>query len=83
MTAWECSRHKMVSMKALPIYKRVAIWFSGNVEDTETLLWRLLTLNRGLETRQWRIYERREKPNGARLVFSIDQASVAALNEME
>ena len=51
VTAWEGSRLKVVSMDALPTFKRVAAWFPGPVEDTERLLTRLRRLNRGLDTR--------------------------------
>ena len=50
-TAWEGSRLKVVSMDALPTFKRVAAWFPGPVEDTERLLTWLRRLNRGLDTR--------------------------------
>jgi hypothetical protein len=49
----------------------------------ETLFQHPGRLNRGLETRQWRIYKRWEEPNGVRLVLSIDQPSVATLDRME
>jgi len=39
---------------------------------------RLRRLNRRLDTRHWRVYERKEEPKGVRLVLSID-TSVAAL----
>jgi hypothetical protein len=81
LTAWEGSRFKVVEMDALPVFKRVTAWFPGPPEDTETLFQRLRRLNRGLEPRQWRVYERKEEPNGVRLVLSIDQGSVAALEE--
>jgi hypothetical protein len=83
MTAWEGSRLKMVGLNALATFKRVAAWFPGPVEDTETLLCRLRRLNRGLETGQWRTYERKVDPNGVRLVLSVDQASVTALERVE
>jgi hypothetical protein len=38
-------------------------------------------MNRGLEPRQWQVYERKEEANGVRLVLSIDQTSVAMLEE--
>jgi hypothetical protein len=69
-------------MDALPTFKRVAAWFPGPVEDTETLFRRLCMLNQGLETGQWRTYERKEEPHGVRLVLSIDQTSVTALEKM-
>jgi hypothetical protein len=36
-------------------------------------------LTKGLDTENWRAYERREEPNGVRLVLSIDTASVTML----
>jgi hypothetical protein len=79
MTAWEGSKLKVVGLKALPTFKRVAAWIPGPVEDTNTFLRRLRRLNRGLETAHWRVYECREESNGVRLVLSIDQDSVAML----
>ena len=79
MTAWEGSRPKVVSMDALPTYKRVAAWFPGPMDDTERLLSRLRRLNRGLDTRNWRVYERKEEPSGVRLMLSIDTSSIAVL----
>jgi hypothetical protein len=72
MTAWEGSRLKVVGLDALPTYKRVVAWFPDPAEDTEQLLLRLRRLNRGLDTGNWRMYERREEPNGDRLVLSIE-----------
>jgi hypothetical protein len=66
-------------MDALPIFKRVSAWFPGPSEATETLHQCHRQLNQGLDPRQWRIYECKEKPNGVRLVLSIDQASVTTL----
>jgi hypothetical protein len=83
LTVWEGSRLKVVDLKTLPTYKRVAAWFPGPAEDTETLFQRLRRLNRGLETWQWRTYERREEPTGVRLVLSIDEASFVALERMD
>lgn len=54
-------------------------WFLGPVEGTEKYLLRLRRLNLGLETRNWRVYEREEEPNGVRLVLSIDTAFVTVL----
>jgi hypothetical protein len=36
-----------------------------------------------LETKQWRVYERKEEPHGVRLVLIIDQSSVSALEKRE
>ena len=73
----------MVGLDALPTYKRVVAWFPGPVEDTERYLLRLRRLNRGLDTGQWRVYERKEETNGVRLVLSIDTASVAVLEGLK
>jgi hypothetical protein len=79
MMAWEGSRIKVVGMDALPTYKRVVAWFLGPMEDTERpFLW-LRRLNWGLDTRNWRTYERKEEPNGVHLVLSIDTESVTFL----
>jgi hypothetical protein len=77
--AWEGSRLKVVGMDTLPTYKRVVAWFPGPVEDTERYLTRLHRLNRGLDTGNWRVYERKEETNGVRLVLSIDAASITVL----
>ena len=76
---WEGSRLKVVGLNALPTFKRVAAWFPGPVEDTEHCFSRLRRLNRGLDTRQWRVYECREEPNGVQLVLSIDADLVTML----
>ena len=82
LEAWEGSRLKVVGLDALPTFKRVAAWFSGLAEDTECCFSRLRRLNRGLDTRQWRVYERREEPNGVRLVLSIDADTVTVLEAL-
>jgi len=79
MVAWEGSGLKVVGLDALPTYKRVVAWFQGPVEGMEWLLSRLCRLNWGLDTGNWRVYERKEEPNGVRLVLSIDTASVTVL----
>jgi hypothetical protein len=56
--------------------------FPGTVEDTERYFLRLRRLNRGLDTRHWRVYERKEEPNGIRLVLSTFTTSVTALEGM-
>jgi hypothetical protein len=83
LEAWEGSRLKVVGLDALPTFKRVAAWFPGPVEDMERYFTRLHRLNRGLDTGQWRVYERREDPNGVRLVLSIDSAMVTILEVLK
>jgi hypothetical protein len=83
LEAWEGSRLKVVGLDALPTYKRVVAWFPGSMEDTKRYLLRLRRLNRGLDTGQWIVYERREEPNGVCLVLSTDTASVAMLEGLE
>ena len=83
MNAWEGSRLGMVGLEALPTYKRVVAWFPGPAEDTERLFARLRRLNRGLETNQWRVYERKEEPRGVRLVLSIDSQSADTLERLK
>ena len=39
-------------------------------------------LNQGLDTRHWRVYERREESKGVRLVLSIHAASVSVLERL-
>jgi hypothetical protein len=82
LTAWEGSRLKMVGLDALSTYRRVVAWIPGPVEDTGRYFQRLRRLNQGLDTSHWRVYERKEEPNGVRLVFSIDTASVTVLERM-
>lgn len=69
----------MVGLEDVPTYKRVAAWFPGPVEDMERYFQRLCRLNQGLSTVYWRVYKRKEKPNGVCLVLSINTASFAAL----
>jgi len=82
LVAWEGSKFKLVGLDALPTYKRTVAWFPGPAEDSERYLLRLRRLNQGLDTRHWRVYERREESNGARLVLSIDAASVSLLERL-
>jgi hypothetical protein len=70
LEAWEGSRLKIVHLDALPTFTRVVAWFPGPVEDTEWYFLSLHRLNRGLDTRHWKVYEQREEPNGVRLVLS-------------
>jgi hypothetical protein len=80
--AWEGSRLKMVSLDALPMYKRVMTWFLGPVKDLEHYFQWLCRLNEGLDTKHWRVYKHREQPNGVSLVFSIDMTFANALEGM-
>ena len=57
-------------------------WFPNPAGDAERYLLRLRRLNQGLDTRQWRVYERREESNGVRLVLSIDAASVSVFKRL-
>jgi len=82
LVAWEGSRLALLGLDTLPTYKRVVAWFSGPSEDTERYLLRLRKLNQGLDTRHWRVYERREESNGVCLVLSIDAASVSVLGRL-
>ena len=68
-----------MGLDALPTYKRVVAWFPGPAEDAERYLLRFRRLNHGLDTRHWRVYERKEESTGVRHVLSIDTASVTAL----
>jgi hypothetical protein len=83
MVAREGSRLKVVGLDALPTYKRVAAWFPGPAVPTEPYLLRLHRLNRGLVTKNWRVYERRDKPNGVRLLLSIDTVSITVLEGLQ
>jgi len=66
----------MVGLNALPAYKRGVAWFPGPAEDTERYFHRIRRLNRGLDTGDWWVYERREEPNGVRLVLNTDSSPV-------
>jgi len=72
-----------VGLDALPTYRRVVAWFPGPAVDAEPYLLRLCRLNQGLDTRHWRVYERREESNGVRLVLSIDAGSVKVLEGLK
>ena len=76
LVAWEGSRLNLVGLDALPTYKRVVAWFPGLAEDVEWYLLWLRRLNQGLDTRHWRVYERREESNGVCLVLSIDSGHI-------
>jgi hypothetical protein len=82
MKARKGSRLKMVGLNALPSRKRVVVWCLDPVEDTEHYFQQLHRLNQGLNTGHWRVYERREEPNGTHYVLSIDLPSVAAVGKM-
>ena len=83
LMAWEGSRLRLVGLNAPPTYKSVVTCFPGPAEDAERYLLRLRRLNQGLDTRHWRVYERREGSNGVRLVFTIDAASFSMLERFE
>jgi hypothetical protein len=82
LVGWEGSRLKIMGLDALSIYKRVVAWFTGHEEGAERYLLRFRRLNQGLDTRHWRVYERREESSGVRLVLSIDAASVTVLERL-
>jgi len=79
VVTWECSRLKVVGLDAIPTYKRVVVRFPSPVEGTERLLSRLRRLNQGVVTGNRKDYERKEEPNGFRLVLRIDTASVTVM----
>jgi len=78
----EGSRLRLVGLNALPTYRRVVAWFPGPAEGGEWYLLWLQRLNQGLDTRQWRVYERMEEAKGVRLVLSIDAAAVCILQKL-
>jgi hypothetical protein len=57
----------MAGLEALPIYKRVVVWFPGSADDTERYFQRLRRLKQGLNTSQWSVYEHTVKPTGSAL----------------
>jgi hypothetical protein len=59
MKAWEGCR-----LKVFAPCKRVAAWFSGPSEDLERLFQHLFWLKEGLNTGQWKLYERKEELGG-------------------
>jgi hypothetical protein len=71
LVAWEGSRLKMLGLDSLPTYKRVVAWFPGPVEDMELYFQWLRGLNQGLDTRLWRVYERKEEPKEVRLCSAL------------
>jgi hypothetical protein len=75
LEAWEGSRLKVVGLDALPTYKSEVAWFQGPVEEREHYLLQLHRLNRGLDTRLWTVYKRKEESNRVRLVLSIDTST--------
>jgi hypothetical protein len=79
MVVWEGSRLKVVGLDTLPTYKRVVAVFPGPVEATERYILRLRRLNRDPDTGNWRVYERKEEPNGVHLLLRIDSESVTVL----
>ena len=81
LRACEGSRLKMVGLEALPTYRRVLAWLPGPAEETGRYLQWLRRLNWGLETDNWRVYERKEESNGVRLVLSVDSKSIMALEK--
>jgi hypothetical protein len=83
MSVGEGSKLRMVRLEVLPINKRAAAWFPGPGEDMERLFQRLRRLKRGMDTSQWRVYERKEEPNGVCLVLSIDSQSVTKLEGLK
>jgi hypothetical protein len=83
MNVGEGSKLRMEGLEVLPTYKRVVAWFPGPREDTERLFQRFRRLNRVLDTSQWRVYERKEGPNGVRVVLSMDSQSVTTLEGLK
>jgi hypothetical protein len=79
LKASEGCRLKMVGLDTLPTYKRVVAWFPGPLEDTERNFRQLCTLNQGLDTSHWRVYELKKYPSGVCFMPSIDSSSVVAL----
>jgi hypothetical protein len=83
MNVGEGSKLRMVGLEVHPTYKKAVAWFQGPREDTECLFQRLHRLNRGLDTSQWRVYERMDEPKGVRLVLSIESQSVTTLEGLK
>jgi hypothetical protein len=73
------SRLKLVGLEDLLTDRRVVAWFLGPRKDMEWYFLQLQRLNQGLETGIWRVYERKEEPNGVRLVLSVDSSSIAVV----
>ena len=59
LEAWDFSRLKMFGLEALPAYKRGVAWFPGHARDKERYFQRFRRLNQGLNSSQWRVYERK------------------------
>ena len=77
--AWAGFRLKIVGLNALLTYKSVVAWFPGPAEDTERYFCGFVCLTGGLDTRHWKVYDRKDEPNGGRIVFSIDTAFITVL----
>jgi uncharacterized protein (UPF0254 family) len=83
LAAWEGLRLKLVGLDALPIYRSVVAWFPGPALVGERYLLRLRKPNQDLETKYWKVYERREESSGIRLVLIIDAASDKVLEGLK
>ena len=82
-----------VSAHPLPEHELEAIELSKIVRLQRAMLWiqgkwtpplpmvfkRLEVQNPGLNTRHWRVYDRKDEPKGLRLVLGVDEASVEVL----
>ena len=80
LVVWEGSRLRLVGLDDFPTYKRAVAWFPGSAGGRGTVLVVAPQTEQGLDTRHWRVYERREESNGTCLVLSIDAASVSVFS---
>jgi hypothetical protein len=82
LRACEGSRLKKVGLDALPTYKRVVAWLLGPAEDIRRYLQWFHRLNQGLDTDNWRVYQRKEEPNRVHLVLNVDSKYTTALERL-
>jgi len=72
----------MVGLGALPTYKSGG-HFQGLVDDKEQNFQRLRKPSQCLDTGNGSVYERKEEPNGVRLVFYFDICRYTGGNEVQ
>ena len=77
----ECS-FQVVKLSELYRLNKVKVWVPGVSSEPKLILSRISKQNRGLDTSEWRILHRQEKPDGQLLVLGVDDASLTALRNM-
>ena len=60
--------------------QRAMLWIQGKWTAPLPMVFKRLEMqNPGLNTRQWRVYYRKDEPKGLRLVMGVDEASIEVL----